>query len=123
MENAHILSMFVEKTRQGDFAVFYVRGEVDLYNSDVLKQALIQSIRAGARTLVVDLDDVGYMDSSGIGALIAARAAAEKEGGRVVLSRLQAGVASVFRLTRLDSFFEIFTAVDEAAGALARAAV
>lgn len=115
--------MFVEKTRQGDLAVFYVRGEVDLYNSDVLKQALIQSIRAGARTLVVDLDDVGYMDSSGIGALIAARAAAEKEGGRVALSRLQAGVASVFRLTRLDSFFEIFTAVDDAAGALARAAV
>ncbi|MBX7057738.1 MAG: STAS domain-containing protein [Leptospirales bacterium] len=103
--------------RQNLYSLVRLRGELDLYNAGRLREILGAEIEHGASTLVVDLSGISYVDSSGIGALIFARTAMEKAGGKFCLAALQAAVLSVFRMTRLLNFFAIFDSVALAAEA------
>ena len=65
----------------------HVRGELDLASSQDLMQALREACEEGARSVVLDLHDVGYMDSSGIYALLSGRTICEEHGCGYVIER------------------------------------
>jgi len=79
-----------------------VTGEVDLATAGLLEQEIRRAIAAGARTLVVDLSQVGFMSSSGLHVLIRLDSALRARGGRLLIVPAPAVVHDVFRLTRLD---------------------
>jgi len=82
-------------------------GEVDIHGTPRLKETLA-SLTKGQVKLLVNFSGVTYIDSSGLGVLVGALKEAAKEGGRLVLSGLTRDVRTVFDLTRLAKFFEIY---------------
>ena len=99
--------MDVSSRQEQGRAVVSVRGEVDLYTSPALRDALAAAFARRESTVIVDLSEVTYMDSSGIATLVVAHGAARKSAGRLVLAGLTDRVREVFKLARLESVFEL----------------
>ncbi|MEW2271694.1 MULTISPECIES: anti-sigma factor antagonist [Streptomyces] len=75
----------VTGVEKGEWAVLQVRGELDLMTSPVLRQRVHDVVAEGHHSLVVDLSDVFFCDSSGVGVLIAARRLIRSCQGRLRL--------------------------------------
>ncbi|MEV5874240.1 STAS domain-containing protein [Streptomyces sp. NPDC052101] len=75
----------VTGVEQGEWAVLRVSGELDLMTSPVLRQRVHDVVAEGHHSLVVDLADVFFCDSSGVGVLIAARRLIRSCQGRLRL--------------------------------------
>lgn len=83
-----------------------VKGEVDLYSSPQLRDAILKGIGGGSSKVVVDLSGVVYMDSSGVATLVEGlKGAGDKK--RFALVKPSASVMKVLQLSRLDSVFTI----------------
>ena len=76
--------------------------------------ALTQQAAPGNKNILVDLKDVRFIDSSGLGALVSGFKNAISHQGNLKLSSLQPQVKSMFELTRLHRVFEIFASTSEA---------
>jgi anti-sigma B factor antagonist len=104
----------VNETRN-DVVILYVKEErLDAHNSAELKIAVQKLFEDGKKNLLVDLKDVRFIDSSGLGALVSGFKNAISHQGNLKLSSLQSQVKSMFELTRLHRVFEIFPSTAEA---------
>ncbi len=98
-----------------DIVILLVKEErLDAHNSDQLKQELGRLFEEGRTKVVVDLKDVRFIDSSGLGALVSGFKNASSRQAGLKLSSLQSQVKSMFELTRLHRVFDIYATVDEA---------
>lgn len=85
------------------------KGKVTIGVGDVaLRTAVIEALTAGARNLLIDLQGVSTMDSSGIGELVSAYTTVMNRGGRLKLMSLPAKIADILHITQLISVFETF---------------
>ncbi len=109
--------MELKVRQEGGVAVVNVEGEVDLHGTPRLRESLTELVRPANAKVVVNLARVNYIDSSGLGVLVGAMKAAGKSGGKLVLAGLTREVRTVFELTRLSRFFDIY---EDEATALAR---
>ncbi|EST27576.1 STAS domain-containing protein [Streptomyces roseochromogenus] len=75
----------VTGVEQGEWAVLRVTGELDLMTSPILRQRVHDVVAEGHHSLVVDLSDVFFCDSSGVGVLVAARRLIRSCQGRLRL--------------------------------------
>ena len=99
----------------GAVRVFYVKEErLDAHNSDELKAELNRLFDSGMKDLLIDLKEVRFIDSSGLGVLVSGFKNASARQGSLKLSGLQSQVKSMFELTRLHRVFDIFPTVDDA---------
>lgn len=89
---------------------------LDAHNSADLKLELLKLFEAGNRDLLVDLKEVRFIDSSGLGALVSGFKNATSSHGSLRLAALQPQVKSMFELTRLHRVFEIYQTVADALG-------
>ncbi len=87
---------------------------LDAHNSGDLKAQMLKLFEEGKADLVLDLQTVKFVDSSGLGAMVSGFKNASSRNGSLKLSGLQLQVKSMFELTRLHRVFEIFPTVDEA---------
>ncbi len=94
--------------------VIHVRGVVDLTTSPLLRDALLDNARRTTGPVLVDLSQVPYMDSSGVGTMVYLKRAGDRAGREVVLIGLQPRVRSVFEITHLDRFFRMANDVGDA---------
>jgi len=91
-----------------------VSGEIDVYTSPVLRERLIEAMDGGCETIIVLLDGVGFIDSSGLGVLVGALRRARERNGGLVLVCSREPILKVFRITGLDKVFPIVSTIDEA---------
>lgn len=84
-----------------------VHGDVTIHTSPRLREQLKPLFHADTREIRVALDDVDFMDSSGIATLVEGLQWARLTGGRFVLSGLSENVRDVFELAKLDTVFDI----------------
>ncbi len=96
-------------------AVLHVSGRVDAQSSDALKQTIWEAAEQGLTQLVVDLQGVDVIDSSGLSALVSGFKALRERGGQLVLAGLGEQIKAALELTRLDRVFPIY---DNTAAAL-----
>jgi anti-sigma B factor antagonist len=89
---------------------------VDLEVAGEFRAALVQLIDAGHRHLIVDMSDVNFVDSSGLGALVSALKALKvvKGGGDVRLANVQPPVVALLEIIRLHRVFASYPTVDQA---------
>jgi anti-sigma B factor antagonist len=85
----------------------HITGEVDLYSSPEVRKEILKLTKAKTPAIVVNLENVNYMDSSGVATLIEGLQQCGKYKGRFALAGLRSSVKEVFELTRLDKVFEI----------------
>ncbi|MDJ1169738.1 STAS domain-containing protein [Roseofilum sp. BLCC_M154] len=72
--------------------------------------ALVQS---GADTILIDLKDVTFIDSSGLGALVAALKTVRSAGGKLLICSINEQVRMLFELTSMDRVFEVLSSREE----------
>lgn len=80
---------------------------IDIQNASDLRELLLDLIFKGQNHLLLDLQKVKFIDSSGLGALVYCLREARKSRGTVQVSGLSEHVASMFTITRLNKIFEI----------------
>jgi anti-sigma B factor antagonist len=93
--------------------VLDVAGEVDLSTAPAMRARIDELIRDGARSLAVDLADVGFMDSSGLSVLVSAMKRMEGADGRLAIVCARDPVLKVFTITGLDRVFAIHGSLAE----------
>ncbi len=106
--------MRINQRAFGRAAVIDLEGEIDLFNTSGLKQVLQDSIAAGDVRVILNLERVSYIDSSGIGVFLSMLKPLREKGGDLKLASLSAAVNKVFLITRLNSFFEAYADVESA---------
>jgi anti-sigma B factor antagonist len=90
------------------------RSDVDLSRSPDLRLALREAQEKRPQRLIVDLELVGYMDSSGLATLVEAMRTAKSTGSPLILACMNQKVRAIFEIARLDQFFTIVDSVDSA---------
>jgi anti-sigma B factor antagonist len=94
--------------------VVEVRGEVDVHSAPQLRDRLIEVIDAGKSSVVVDLSWLQFIDSTGLGALVAAHNHANTAGAEFRLVCKVDRLLKVFRITGLDEVFRIYPTIEQA---------
>src|SRR5690606_18575548 len=94
--------------------VVEVRGEVAVYPAGALRERLLATIEGGARSVVVDLNRVDFLDSTGLGVLVGALKRLKLAGGRLALVCDSEKLLKVFRITALDRVFTLHDSVEAA---------
>jgi len=97
-----------------DRAVVHVSGEIDLATCPQLRDVLTALVHRGVYQIVVDLQQVTFMDSSGIGVLISVYRRIREHGGSLRLFAPSAKVWRVLELTRVTTLLPICTTLEEA---------
>jgi anti-sigma B factor antagonist len=110
---------FSTRTCNGQLVV-RLRGELDVAAAAKVAAALVQVVVL-ARQVVVDLEGLEFMDSSGLAALVRARKHAWQAGGDLLLAAPQQQILRVLDLTRLTEVFSVHPCVEEAVGLRLRA--
>jgi anti-sigma B factor antagonist len=87
--------------------VLTVTGDINMMTSPRMRAALMQAASEQPQRLVVDLEGVTYIDSSGIATLVEALQRARRQGRQLVLRGLRESIKAVFQLARLDEVFTI----------------
>jgi anti-sigma B factor antagonist len=108
------------KTEQlGDDAyVISLAGEVDLYTAPEFKQQLLEVIGQGAKSVVVDLTDTTFIDSTTLGVLVGGVKRLRTNDGQLSLVCSDRNIAKIFEITGLDRVFTIHATRAEATAAL-----
>ena len=97
--------------KQGASVVTFT-GEVDLESSPAAREILLKCLESTG-TVIVDLSEVTYIDSSGVASLVEALQAAKKNGSRFSLAAVSEPTRRVLELARLDKVFTLYDSVDE----------
>ena len=107
--------MNINIEEKGTTVLIEVKEErLDAHNSSELKTQMLSLFDEGKNNLVIDLQDVRFVDSSGLGSLVSGFKNASARNGNLKLCGLQPQVKSMFELTRLHRVFEIFPDSEEA---------
>jgi len=107
--------MNLKTEEKNEILIIFVKEErLDAHNSNDLKGKMQELFEGGKKNILVDLTDVRFIDSSGLGALVSGFKNAISHQGSLKLSSLQPQVKSMFELTRLHRVFEIFGSTAEA---------
>jgi anti-sigma B factor antagonist len=101
----------------GDRRVLDVAGEVDVYSAPSLRERVTALLQPESMHLVVDLTRISFIDSTGLGVLVAGQNRAGELGGGLSLVCQQERVLKLFRITGLDQVFAIFPTLPEALAA------
>ena len=88
-------------------AVLQVDGQLIVGNRQELKELVQAALDQGERRLLIDFSRTGYIDSSGLGALVSISKKIREAGGELRLSGLNEDLRSLFELTKLDTLFAI----------------
>src|SRR5215469_1987100 len=96
--------------------VLSLRGPLTAKNAPTFQNAMRRE--EPAQTVILDLSDVPYIDSAGLGLLVSAHVSRQKSGRRMVLSGINPRVRRLFDVTRIGDLFLIFSSAQEAVAAL-----
>jgi len=99
--------------------VLRIAGRLDLVSSSTLKDAIRQQLSDRRSFLVVNLEKVDFINSSGLGALISALKDVRLSNGRLVLCLLSPYVDEIFTITGLKKVFDAYETQDEAVDSFA----
>src|SRR6202041_2518640 len=97
--------------------VVAVGGEIDVYSAPKLREKLISLVESGSYHLIIDMEAVEFLDSTGLGALVGGLKRGRAHGGRVDLVCTQGRILRIFRITGLSRVFNIYDSVADAVAA------
>lgn len=106
----------VEAVASGTHAIVVIRGEIDAHTAPSMKERMLDLVAQGMDRLVVDLRDVGFIESVGLGTLVAVRKRLRPSDKCLclVLAPEQTVLRRTFEITGLDKVFPIHDTVDAA---------
>lgn len=115
--------MQIDERAVGDVTVLDLKGRVTLGEGDeLLKDKVNSLINQGRRKLVLNLADVPYIDSAGLGEIVRTYTTVSRQGGSLKLLNLTKRITDLLSITKLLTVFETFESEDEAVKSFAASA-
>ena len=108
------MDLGLDVTEHGTITVLAVRGEVDVYTAPRLREKLVELVSQGKHNIVVDLEAVDFLDSTGLGVLVGGLKRLRSHDGDLSLVCTQHRILKVFEITGLTKVFTIHESVDAA---------
>lgn len=109
------MSLNIYEREESGVTVLELEGRVTLgEGSGQLRNKLKELLSQGKTRLVLDLSEVAYIDSAGLGTLVAGFTSAQNQGATLKLAKLTSRFSEILHITKLVTVFEVFPTVDEA---------
>ena len=100
--------MNLKTTEENGVTVLTLTGDLVIGEPEAtFKKTVTRLLEEGKTRLLVDLEGVGFLDSSGLGALVRALTNSQKEGGQTKLVHVGPQIRKLLEMTKLDSVFEL----------------
>jgi anti-sigma B factor antagonist len=108
------MDLGLDVTERDGAAILAVSGEVDVATVPRLREQLHGLVAQGSNRIIVDLDGVDFLDSTGLGVLVGALKRVRSNDGELSLVCTQPRIRKVFEVTGLTKVFSLYDSVDEA---------
>jgi anti-sigma B factor antagonist len=99
------------------WTVVTVHGEIDVATSPTLREGLIDLVNGGATRLVLDLEAVDFLDSTGLGTIVSLLKRVRTHGGDLRLVCTEARIRRLFEITGLEKAVPLHASLDDAVSA------
>jgi anti-sigma B factor antagonist len=109
------MELALDVRQAGSYSVVDVRGEIDVYTAPKLREKLIELVSQGSYDVVVNLEGVDFLDSTGLGVLVGALKRVKAHDGTLSLVCTQEKILKIFKITGLTKVFPIHDSVEAAA--------
>ena len=107
--------MKVDVRHREGVTILEPKGKITIGVGDIaLRDAVVESLEAGSRNILLDLNQVSTIDSSGVGEMVSAYTTVTNRGGKLKLLNLPPKVVDILQITQLITVFEAFEEEDEA---------
>jgi anti-sigma B factor antagonist len=117
MLDSPLVDLDLETTTREGAGVLSLRGEIDVYTAPLLRQALVDLIDQGTRNIVVDMERVDFLDSTGLGVLVEGLKRVRTRDGNLSIVATHEKILKIFDITGLNKAFSLFGSVDDALAA------
>ena len=104
----------VETSEMSGATVLTLRGEIDVYTAPRLRQSLVDVVDAGATNLIVDMGQVDFLDSTGLGVLVDGLKRVKAKDGTLAIVATEGKILKIFDITGLNKAFPIHASVEQA---------
>ena len=109
------MSMHIEERTVGDVIVLDLKGKITLGEGDeLLKDKVNSLVNQGQRKIVLNLADVPYLDSAGLGEVVRAYTTVRRQGGSLKLLNLTKRISDLLSITKLLTVFDTFESENDA---------
>jgi anti-sigma B factor antagonist len=110
-----LIKMEINKTKYGDVAVISVSGNIKgCPEAEVIHESIKELLAEDMIKLIVDLSDVHWVGSVGIGAIIGGLTTVRHSGGDLRLVGINIKIQNLLTITKLDGLFRVFGSIDDA---------
>jgi anti-sigma B factor antagonist len=103
---------------RGDWVVVEITGDLDLASAPALRQEVLALVNTGQRSIVLDLTPTGFLDSLGLGTIVAVWKRLRVLGGELLVVCPEPRLQRVFRVVDLDRILPLHATVDDALGSV-----
>jgi anti-sigma B factor antagonist len=108
MQNRTPVKMETTTRHIGEIAVLDITGRITLGEGNVMLREIVRElVEKGDKKIVLNLGEVQYMDSSGVGELVKTHTTVKNQGGQLRLVNLNKRISDLLQMTRLSSVFDI----------------
>ena len=111
------MNLDLDTKQVGDHTVVLVGGEIDVYTAPQLREKLVDLVGEQKYHLIVDMENVDFLDSTGLGVLVGGLKRVRAHDGSLQLVCTQERILKIFRITGLTKVFPIHSSVEEAVAA------
>lgn len=103
------MALTAKARESGNVAIVDLHGKITLgENTGILRDELRSLLAQGKKNIVLNMKDVSYVDSAGLGELVGAYTTAANQGGAVKLLHLQGKMKDLLQITKLETIFPTF---------------
>lgn len=111
------MDLTVNSRTADPFVIIEIGGEIDVYTAPKLREAIVSAVEDGHHRLIVDVQKVDFLDSTGLGVLVGALKRVRADGGSLDIVCTQERILKIFEITGLDKVFGLHDSVDAARAA------
>ena len=103
------MALTAKTRREGNVTIVDLSGKITLgENTGILRDELRSLLSQGEKNIILNMKDVGYVDSAGLGELVGAYTTATNQGGSLKLLHLQGKMRDLMQITKLHTIFPAF---------------
>jgi anti-sigma B factor antagonist len=107
------MDLTIARHSRDPFEVIEVTGEIDVYTALRLREAIVGAIDDGHVRLIIDVEKVQFLDSTGLGVLVGALKRVRSDGGSLDIVCTHSRLLKIFEITGLNKVFGLHSSIDD----------
>ena len=112
--------MPISQRQRNDITILDIKGKITIGAAEeALRDAVQQALNAGSQKVLLNLQGVTTIDSSGVGELVSAYTSATNRGAKIKLANLPPKINDILTITQLITVFDVYDSEDEAVASFA----